>query len=62
MFAVPEGGAVGQQAEDRWAKVAELQAVFTNTGFPFHVVPLEQVSGRAAAESPGRQVGVKNSV
>lgn len=44
MFAIPEGGAAGQRAEDRRVKVAELQAVFRNTGFPFHMVPLEQVS------------------
>lgn len=51
VFAMPEGGAVGQQAEDRRLKVAELQAVFRNTGFPFHMVPLEQVSAGAAASA-----------
>lgn len=38
-----EGGAVGQSVEERRVAVAELQAVFKATGFPFHIVPLEQV-------------------
>lgn len=38
-----EGGAVGQSMEERRMTVAELKAVFKATGFPFHVVPLEQV-------------------
>lgn len=38
-----EGGAVGQSMEERRTTVAELKAVFKATGFPFHVVPLEQV-------------------
>lgn len=38
-----EGGAVGQSVEERRKTVAELQAVFRATGFPFHIVPLEQV-------------------
>lgn len=46
---VPEGGAVGQCVEDRRVKVAELQTVFRRSGFPFHVLPLEQVSVGAAA-------------
>lgn len=40
---IDEGGAVGQSKEDRQRTVAELQAVFKGTGFPFHCVPLEQV-------------------
>ncbi|XP_061601325.1 cytoplasmic tRNA 2-thiolation protein 2 [Cololabis saira] len=40
---IDEGGAVGQSQEDRRRTVAELQAVFRDTGFPFHTVPLEQV-------------------
>lgn len=44
MFAFPEGGAVGQSVEDRRIKVTELQAVFRETGFPFHILALEQVS------------------
>jgi len=39
-----EGGAVGQSLEDRRRTAAELRAVFKATGFPFLVVPLEQVS------------------
>lgn len=46
---VPEGGAVGQCVEERRVKVAELQTVFRRTGFPFHVLPLEQVSVGAEA-------------
>lgn len=44
----PEGGAVGLSVEERRRTVAELQAVFKATGFPFHIVPLEQVSVDAA--------------
>lgn len=44
MFVFPEGGAVGQSVEDRRKKVTELQAVFRETGFPFHILSLEQVS------------------
>ncbi|XP_039995342.1 cytoplasmic tRNA 2-thiolation protein 2 isoform X2 [Xiphias gladius] len=40
---IDEGGAVGQTVEERQRTVAELQAVFKATGFPFHIVPLEQV-------------------
>ncbi|XP_056250763.1 cytoplasmic tRNA 2-thiolation protein 2 [Seriola aureovittata] len=40
---IDEGGAVGQSVEERRRTVAELQAVFKATGFPFHMVPLEQV-------------------
>uniref|UniRef100_A0A8D0APW4 Cytoplasmic tRNA 2-thiolation protein 2 n=1 Tax=Sander lucioperca TaxID=283035 RepID=A0A8D0APW4_SANLU len=40
---VDEGGAVGQSVEERQRTLAELQAVFKATGFPFHMVPLEQV-------------------
>ncbi|XP_049926665.1 cytoplasmic tRNA 2-thiolation protein 2 isoform X2 [Epinephelus moara] len=40
---IDEGGAVGQSMEERQRTVAELQAVFKATGFPFHIVPLEQV-------------------
>ncbi|XP_030297737.1 cytoplasmic tRNA 2-thiolation protein 2 [Sparus aurata] len=40
---IDEGGAVGQSVKDRLRMVAELQAVFKATGFPFHIVPLEQV-------------------
>lgn len=40
----PEGGAVGQSTEERRRTVSELQAVFREAAFPFHIVPLEQVS------------------
>lgn len=40
---IDEGGAVGQCVEDRRVKVAELQTVFRRTGFPSHILPLEQV-------------------
>ncbi|TNN50848.1 Cytoplasmic tRNA 2-thiolation protein 2 [Liparis tanakae] len=40
---IDEGGAVGQSLEDRRRMAAELRAVFKATGFPFLVVPLEQV-------------------
>ncbi|XP_042289242.1 cytoplasmic tRNA 2-thiolation protein 2 isoform X1 [Thunnus maccoyii] len=40
---IDEGGAVGQSVEERQRTVSELQAVFKATGFPFHIVPLEQV-------------------
>uniref|UniRef100_A0A4W6DTE2 Cytoplasmic tRNA 2-thiolation protein 2 n=1 Tax=Lates calcarifer TaxID=8187 RepID=A0A4W6DTE2_LATCA len=40
---IDEGGAVGQSVEERQRTVAELQAVFKATGFPFHMVPLEEV-------------------
>ncbi|XP_038593759.1 cytoplasmic tRNA 2-thiolation protein 2 [Micropterus salmoides] len=40
---IDEGGAVGQSVEERRRVVAELQAVLKATGFPFHIVPLEQV-------------------
>uniref|UniRef100_A0A8C3A2E9 Cytoplasmic tRNA 2-thiolation protein 2 n=1 Tax=Cyclopterus lumpus TaxID=8103 RepID=A0A8C3A2E9_CYCLU len=59
-----KGGAVGQSLEDRRRMAAELQAVFKATGFPFLVVPLEQVldlpsSVVAAAPAPSeRAAGV----
>ncbi|XP_034754078.1 cytoplasmic tRNA 2-thiolation protein 2 [Etheostoma cragini] len=40
---IDEGGAVGRSLEERQRTLAELQAVFKATGFPFHMVPLEQV-------------------
>ncbi|KAM9364589.1 cytoplasmic tRNA 2-thiolation protein 2 isoform 1-T1 [Pholidichthys leucotaenia] len=40
---IDEGGAVGQSVEERRRTVSELQARFTATRFPFHIVPLEQV-------------------
>ncbi|XP_068597212.1 cytoplasmic tRNA 2-thiolation protein 2 [Brachionichthys hirsutus] len=40
---IDEGGAVGRSAEERRRTAVQLQAVFEATGFPFHIVPLEQV-------------------
>ncbi|KAK1905948.1 Cytoplasmic tRNA 2-thiolation protein 2 [Dissostichus eleginoides] len=40
---IDEGGAVGQSVEQRRRTVEELRAVFRATGFPFLMVPLEQV-------------------
>lgn len=48
---IDEGGAVGQSLEERRLAVAELKALFKATGFPFHIVPLEQV-----LELPGEVV------
>ncbi|XP_036440318.1 cytoplasmic tRNA 2-thiolation protein 2 [Colossoma macropomum] len=40
---IDEGGACGQSAEERENAVALLENIFRKTGFPYHVVPLEQV-------------------
>ncbi|XP_019959121.1 cytoplasmic tRNA 2-thiolation protein 2 [Paralichthys olivaceus] len=40
---IDEGGVVGQSVDERQRTAAELKAVFRATGFPFYVVPLEQV-------------------
>lgn len=40
----PEGGTIGQSVAERHRVVIELQALLKVTGFPFHIVPLEQVS------------------
>ncbi|XP_053188475.1 cytoplasmic tRNA 2-thiolation protein 2 isoform X2 [Scomber japonicus] len=40
---IDEGGAVGQSVEERRRTMSELLNVFKTTGFPFHIVPLEQV-------------------
>ncbi|AWP14505.1 putative cytoplasmic tRNA 2-thiolation protein 2 isoform 2 [Scophthalmus maximus] len=57
---IDEGGVVGQTVEERRRTVAELQAMFKATGFPFHTVALEQVmdlpsSVVAMAPSPSEQ-------
>lgn len=57
---IDEGGAVGQSVEERQRVVSELQAVFKATGFPFHILPLEQVvdlpsSVVVTAPSPSEQ-------
>lgn len=38
-----EGGALGQSIEMRRKKTSDLQQMFRSTGFPFYIVPLEQV-------------------
>lgn len=43
MSLFPEGAAIGQSVEERQRTVAELQEVFEATGFPFFILPLEQV-------------------
>lgn len=40
---IDEGGAVGQGLDQRLTVASQLQEVFTATGFPFYMVPLEQV-------------------
>uniref|UniRef100_A0AAQ5Z206 Cytoplasmic tRNA 2-thiolation protein 2 n=1 Tax=Amphiprion ocellaris TaxID=80972 RepID=A0AAQ5Z206_AMPOC len=41
---IDEGGAIGQSTEERQRTVSELEVVFKATGFPFHILPLEQVT------------------
>ncbi|XP_028279731.1 cytoplasmic tRNA 2-thiolation protein 2 isoform X2 [Parambassis ranga] len=58
---IDEGCAVNQTVEERQRKVSELQAVFKAAGFPFHIMPLEQVldlpnSVVVAAPSPSEQL------
>ncbi|XP_061819663.1 cytoplasmic tRNA 2-thiolation protein 2 isoform X1 [Nerophis lumbriciformis] len=40
---VDEGGALGQSVEERRLTVAKMEDMFKATGFPFHILPLEQV-------------------
>ncbi|KAK3509915.1 hypothetical protein QTP70_019394, partial [Hemibagrus guttatus] len=40
---IDEGGVCGQNAEKREKAAAQLESIFRNTGFPYHIVPLEQV-------------------
>ncbi|XP_052022757.1 cytoplasmic tRNA 2-thiolation protein 2 isoform X28 [Apodemus sylvaticus] len=40
---VDEGAACGQSSEDRAQTVAKVQQILENTGFPWHVVALEEV-------------------
>uniref|UniRef100_A0A1A8DLX3 Cytoplasmic tRNA 2-thiolation protein 2 n=1 Tax=Nothobranchius kadleci TaxID=1051664 RepID=A0A1A8DLX3_NOTKA len=40
---IDEGGAVGLSKEMRQKTAFELQELFTTTGFPFYILPLEQV-------------------
>lgn len=39
-----EGGACGLDAEEREKAMAQLECIFKMTGFPYHIVPLEQVT------------------
>uniref|UniRef100_A0AAQ5XZY2 Cytoplasmic tRNA 2-thiolation protein 2 n=1 Tax=Amphiprion ocellaris TaxID=80972 RepID=A0AAQ5XZY2_AMPOC len=48
---IDEGGAIGQSTEERQRTVSELEVVFKATGFPFHILPLEQVSVDAKMQS-----------
>lgn len=49
---VDEGAACGQSLEDRVKTLAEVKRILENTGFPWHVVALEEVGGSASAEGP----------
>ncbi|XP_026802552.3 cytoplasmic tRNA 2-thiolation protein 2 [Pangasianodon hypophthalmus] len=40
---IDEGGVCGQNAEEREKAVVQLESIFRMTGFPYHIVPLEQV-------------------
>ncbi|XP_051565199.1 cytoplasmic tRNA 2-thiolation protein 2 isoform X2 [Myxocyprinus asiaticus] len=40
---IDEGGACGQSSEERQRSVAQLKSIFTETGFPYFIVPLELV-------------------
>ncbi|EDL11687.1 RIKEN cDNA 2310061F22 [Mus musculus] len=45
---VDEGAACGQSLEDRQKTVAEVKRILENTGFPWHVVALEEVGVQLA--------------
>ncbi|XP_031425146.1 cytoplasmic tRNA 2-thiolation protein 2 [Clupea harengus] len=40
---VDEGGASGQSLEERQRAASQLEHIFQATGFPYHIVPLEEV-------------------
>ncbi|XP_029926852.1 cytoplasmic tRNA 2-thiolation protein 2 isoform X2 [Myripristis murdjan] len=40
---IDEGGALGLSVEERQRTVDELQSMFKATGFPYHILPLEEV-------------------
>ncbi|XP_067256340.1 cytoplasmic tRNA 2-thiolation protein 2 isoform X1 [Chanodichthys erythropterus] len=40
---VDDGGACGRSSEERQRSVDQLKSIFTETGFPYFIVPLEQV-------------------
>lgn len=59
---IDEGAAAGQSVDDRKTAMAQMQTLFEATGFPFHLVPLEQVldlspSILVSAPSPSEQPG-----
>ncbi|KAG9352493.1 hypothetical protein JZ751_020907 [Albula glossodonta] len=43
VYSSTEGGACGQSMEEREGVIAELETIFRATGYPFHIVHLEQV-------------------
>lgn len=47
-----EGAACGQSLEDRVKTLAEVKRILENTGFPWHVVALEEVGGSVLVEGP----------
>ncbi|KAG9261250.1 cytoplasmic tRNA 2-thiolation protein 2 isoform X1 [Astyanax mexicanus] len=40
---IDEGGVCGQDPEEREETVAQLETIFRKTGFPYHIISLEQV-------------------
>ncbi|XP_026988805.1 cytoplasmic tRNA 2-thiolation protein 2 [Tachysurus fulvidraco] len=40
---IDESGVCGQNAEEREKAVVQLESIFRKTGFPYYIVPLEQV-------------------
>ncbi|XP_067308043.1 cytoplasmic tRNA 2-thiolation protein 2 [Pseudorasbora parva] len=42
---IDDGGACGRSEEERRRSIDQLKSVFTQTGFPYFIVPLEQVFG-----------------
>uniref|UniRef100_A0ABK0LC11 Cytoplasmic tRNA 2-thiolation protein 2 n=1 Tax=Rattus norvegicus TaxID=10116 RepID=A0ABK0LC11_RAT len=66
---VDEGAACGQSLEDRVKTLAEVKRILGNTGFPFHVVALEEVFSlppsvlrRASQEPAGTEEAYKAAV
>lgn len=66
---VDEGAACGQSLEDRAKTLAEVKRILGNTGFPFHVVALEEVFSlppsvlrRASQEPAGTEEAYKAAV
>lgn len=39
-----EGSVCGQSVEERQKAIVQLESIFRTTGFPYHIVPLEQVT------------------